>query len=128
MREHSVVALSGESADEVFGGYPWFHDRRAIDAGTFPWLAGFAVRTGVGSRARDSDPDRTPARLFTGILDPDLISSLEFDTYRRDTYEQAVNEVDHLSGEDPTEHRSRSASPLLRPPVGGVRLQRSLGQ
>ena len=26
IREHSTVALSGESADEVFGGYRWFHD------------------------------------------------------------------------------------------------------
>ena len=29
IREHSTVALSGESADEVFGGYRWFHDPSA---------------------------------------------------------------------------------------------------
>src|SRR6267378_3178907 len=39
VRGESTVALSGESADEVFGGYPWFHDPRAVDAATFPWLA-----------------------------------------------------------------------------------------
>jgi asparagine synthase (glutamine-hydrolysing) len=33
------VALSGEPADEVFGGYPWFHDPKAVGAATFPWLA-----------------------------------------------------------------------------------------
>ena len=38
VRQHSTVALSGESADEVFGGYRWFHDPVAIEAQTFPWL------------------------------------------------------------------------------------------
>jgi asparagine synthase (glutamine-hydrolysing) len=39
IREHSTVALSGESADEVFGGYAWFHLPQAVQADTFPWLA-----------------------------------------------------------------------------------------
>ena len=34
----SKVALSGESADELFGGYRWFHDECA-QADTFPWFA-----------------------------------------------------------------------------------------
>ncbi|HEU5226644.1 MAG TPA: asparagine synthase (glutamine-hydrolyzing), partial [Ktedonobacteraceae bacterium] len=39
MKQDSTVALSGESADEVFGGYPWFHNEEAINAPTFPWFA-----------------------------------------------------------------------------------------
>jgi hypothetical protein len=39
VRAESTVALSGESSDEIFGGYPWFHDPMAIDAATFPWLS-----------------------------------------------------------------------------------------
>jgi asparagine synthase (glutamine-hydrolysing) len=38
VREQSTVALSGESADEVFGGYQWFFDEEARRAATFPWL------------------------------------------------------------------------------------------
>lgn len=35
----SKVAISGEAADEVFGGYRWFHDPQSIGADTFPWMA-----------------------------------------------------------------------------------------
>ncbi|CAL9669453.1 hypothetical protein SUDANB43_07376 [Streptomyces sp. enrichment culture] len=36
IRDHSTVALSGESADEVFGGYLQFFDEEALRADTFP--------------------------------------------------------------------------------------------
>lgn len=39
IRSESTVALSGESADELFGGYKWFHDPGIARARTFPWLA-----------------------------------------------------------------------------------------
>ena len=39
IREHSTVALSGESADEIFGGYRQFHDPAAQQPDAFPWLA-----------------------------------------------------------------------------------------
>ncbi len=37
IKKHCTVALSGECADEIFGGYPWFRDKdiRAING--FPW-------------------------------------------------------------------------------------------
>ncbi len=35
---HAKVALSGEGADELFGGYRQFHDPALVNAETFPWL------------------------------------------------------------------------------------------
>lgn len=37
-------ALSGECADEVFGGYPWFHRREDFEADIFPWAKNIELR------------------------------------------------------------------------------------
>lgn len=44
IKQHYSVALSGECADEIFGGYPWYRDEtiRAIDG--FPWSQSTAFR------------------------------------------------------------------------------------
>ncbi|WP_327035467.1 asparagine synthase (glutamine-hydrolyzing) [Micromonospora ureilytica] len=91
VRERSTVALSGESADEVFGGYAWFHDPAVIRADTFPWVA--AVRGAAG--------DSRPPSLFA----PDL--KLDLPGYQDAAYRQALTEVDHLPGESPEEYRMR---------------------
>ena len=37
IKESYTVALSGECADEIFGGYPWYHNRDMLFSETFPW-------------------------------------------------------------------------------------------
>lgn len=37
IKEHVTVALSGECADEIFGGYPWYRDPEVRARSGFPW-------------------------------------------------------------------------------------------
>jgi len=91
IRRHSAVAVSGEAADEVFGGYPWFHNPTALAARTFPWL----LVTG--------DEAAMP-------LNPEL--DLRIGEFRDDTYRHAVAAVPHLDDETPAEHRQREMQHL----------------
>ncbi|MBB4685357.1 asparagine synthase (glutamine-hydrolyzing) [Amycolatopsis jiangsuensis] len=96
IRAESTVALSGESADEVFGGYRWFHDEAAVNADTFPWLA-----------FSNNLMDRRE-----GLLTPDLAGKLNLDAYVADQYRTAVGQVDRLDGESGKEARMRVISNL----------------
>ena len=37
IKKHVTVALSGECADEIFGGYPWYRDPTVRAVNGFPW-------------------------------------------------------------------------------------------
>lgn len=37
IKKHCTVALSGECADEIFGGYPWYRDKNIRATNGFPW-------------------------------------------------------------------------------------------
>jgi asparagine synthase (glutamine-hydrolysing) len=91
VREDSTVALSGESADEVFGGYRWYHDPAAVASGTFPWLAYASAMSG----------DRA------AVLRPELRAALDLPGYLADQYATAVAAVEHLPGQSPAERRMR---------------------
>ncbi len=38
VKKRHTVALSGECADEIFGGYPWFYRSEMLDSDFFPWI------------------------------------------------------------------------------------------
>ncbi|MER7010155.1 asparagine synthase (glutamine-hydrolyzing) [Saccharopolyspora sp. NPDC000359] len=96
IREHSTVALSGESADEVFGGYKWFHDPEVRAADTFPWLA--AVRSQQGQQP--------------SLLEPGVRDALDLETYVADGYRDAIASVPTLDGEGDFDRRMREISYL----------------
>ncbi len=98
IRQHSTVALSGESADEVFGGYAWFHEPRIVAAPTFPWMAML--------RLRGTDREQTLP------LKHELFQRLQLGRYTDACYQQALAGVPRLEGESGLERRMRELSSL----------------
>jgi asparagine synthase (glutamine-hydrolysing) len=90
IRGHSTVALSGESADEVFGGYQQFFDPEARRTPMFPWLV-----------------QMTRHRPRIQLLTPALTDALRIEEYMSDAYQTSVARVDKLPGESALESRMR---------------------
>ncbi len=87
VKKQHTVALSGEAADEVFGGYPWFHREESLQANTFPW----SLRLGE--------------RL--NIMSDELKRLIRPEEYVADRYRDALSEVPRLPGESAADARVR---------------------
>lgn len=94
-REESKVCLMGDAADEIFGGYPWYHHEVFRKPGTLPWLE-FARNISPKLQMRS-----------TGLLAPDLAAALEAEEYERAVYDAAVARMPVLDGESETDRAMR---------------------
>ncbi len=89
---HNKVTLTGECADEIFGGYPWFHKKEAFETDEFPWSQDMAPRQ--------------------ALLDDALIQDLHMQEYAHAAYEKTIQETPVLPGEGPEEKRRREIAYL----------------
>lgn len=87
VKAEATVALSGECADEIFGGYPWFRRPEALAAETFPWLRGLEQRV--------------------RLLVPEVVTATQPFAYAAARYQEALAEVPRLEGEPPAAARRR---------------------
>lgn len=87
IRESVKVALSGECADEIFGGYPWYRDPevRALDG--FPWAQN--------------------TRQRAAFLTPELLDKIDADGFVSSQYRQTLMESDILPGTSAQERRMK---------------------
>jgi asparagine synthase (glutamine-hydrolysing) len=95
VRAHCAVALTGESADEVFGGYLWFRQQEVLDKPTFAWLAMFGHPTDDGPGSSSS------------LLNRALLKQLDLPGYREAAYQTALAEVPHAGTMSTGERRMR---------------------
>lgn len=90
-KRHSV-ALCGECADEIFGGYPWFHRRELFDGAHFPWSNNLDTRA--------------------SLLRPELARAIGLEDYVNTRLQETLDAVPVLPGEDAETRRMREISYL----------------
>lgn len=91
IKQQATVTLSGETADEIFGGYPWLHMEPALKAQTFPWLPAFLGH----------------AQNPLAWVSADVLRKTRPSEHIEQRYRQTISEVPRLDGEDSLAARRR---------------------
>ena len=87
VKQHNKVALTGECADEIFGGYPWFYRKELLEADGFPWSPDLSART--------------------VLLSEEAIRALDLEEYVRQRYLDTLAQTPVLPGEQGPAKRRR---------------------
>lgn len=88
----ATVALTGECADEIFGGYPWFFRDDALHSGTFPWSIAIDERQ--------------------TLLHPSISKKVDLKGYIDYRYNESLSEVDILDSDSLETAEKRKISHL----------------
>ncbi len=92
VKKYNNVTLTGECADEIFGGYPWFHNKESFVMHTFPW-------------SKNAQPRKQ-------LLKDALLQKIDLEPYILSAYEKSVKETPKLEGENEMEARRREIAYL----------------
>ena len=92
VKKNHTVVLSGECSDEIFGGYPWFREKKAFETAAFPWCYDLSLRNNI---------------LLDNVRD-----ELDLDGYSRMRYEESIAETPRYAGDTAEEARRREISYL----------------
>jgi asparagine synthase (glutamine-hydrolysing) len=87
IKKHVTVALSGECADEIFGGYPWYRDKEIRERYGFPWAQSTAYRA--------------------SFLTPELAEQIDGPAYVDRRYADTLAACSILPGTSPDERRMK---------------------
>ncbi|MGM9614945.1 MAG: asparagine synthase (glutamine-hydrolyzing) [Oscillospiraceae bacterium] len=87
IKEYVTVALSGECADEIFGGYPWYRDETIRTAEGFPWAQSTTWRS--------------------TFLQPDYLRGVDPREYVMERYRRTVADTECLENDSPVDRRMR---------------------
>ena len=92
VKKEMTVSLTGECADEIFGGYPWFFREDALTSGTFPWSIAIAERQ--------------------KLLNLDIGKKVNLKSYIDYRYNESLSEVEILDSDSPETAEKRKISHL----------------
>ncbi|MEQ2464484.1 asparagine synthase (glutamine-hydrolyzing) [Niallia hominis] len=87
IKKDFVVSLSGECADEIFGGYPWFRREADLQRAGFPWMRSIEERQ--------------------NLLKDSWSNKLQLKEYMMDKYNQTIAETPKLAGESKEDAKRR---------------------
>ncbi len=87
IKKGATVALSGECADEIFGGYPWYRDKTIRAKYSFPWAQSTAYRA--------------------SFIRPEVLGGIDPAAYVDARYRRTLEETSVRPGLDPDETRMR---------------------